>query len=198
MKKEYFYLLYYSGMDRNDFDPLWYGQNEKFFCKTCHRQKNFESSLDVIVDGDIRELTDMPFIGLIPGIMSRRILDWLGSDADIYLNIGKVFSQMGGVRKEQPYFSFTAKRPYIVLRGKNPDVLMGRPIPEDERIYICPECGFKSRRERRPFFLLKSERPGDPISCADLGLLIHQSVYEKIDQTKLKKVRVEKVEIVNE
>ncbi|MBN3824838.1 hypothetical protein G3O00_14595 [Burkholderia sp. Ac-20384] len=198
MKNEFIYLLCYSGMDRHDFDSSWHEQNEDFFCKTCHRQKYFKSALDVVLEEEVRERADIIFSGLIPGVMSRHMCDALGQDLDRYINIGKVFSQVGEVREEQPYVAFTGVRPYVTLRGRTPLMLGGRKFPEDERIYICPECGFKSRRERGPFFLPKSECPIDPISCAELGILVNENVYEKISQKKWKKVRVDKVEIVDE
>ncbi|WP_143331080.1 hypothetical protein [Burkholderia aenigmatica] len=198
MKNELFYLLCYSGMDRHDFDPSWYEESEEFFCKTCHRQKYFKSALDVILEEEISERADIIFSGLIPGIMSCRMYDALGQDANRYLNIGRVFSRVGEVRKEQSYVAFTAIRPYITLRGRTPLMFGGREFSEDERIYVCPECGFESRRERGPFFLPKSECPIDPISCAELGILVSENVYEKFSQTKWKKVRVDKVEIVSE
>lgn len=197
MKNEIFYLLGYSGMDRCDFDPLWYEENEGFFCKICRRQKYFESALDVIVDGAVQERSDMIFTGLVPGIMSYRMRDALGGDVGRYLNIGQVFSRVGGEVREQPFVAFTGVHPYVTLRGRNPSIFNGRPFPEDERIYSCPECKFTARRERRPFFLMRHECPDAPISCVDLGLLVHQSVYEKIKQIKWKKVGVDKVEVVD-
>ncbi|HIH2752967.1 hypothetical protein L3V59_28905 [Burkholderia aenigmatica] len=196
MKNEAFYLLGYSGIDRCDLDSLWYEESEKFFCKTCHCQKCFKSALDVVVDGVIRERSDMIFTGLIPGIMSNRMRDALGEDVGRYLNIGKVFSRVGEEVKEQPFVAFTGILPYVALRGRNPSIFNGRPFPEDERVYACPECNFTARRERRPFFLMKHECPDAPISCVDLGLLVHESVYEKIKQIKWKKVGVDKVEVV--
>ncbi|VWB87532.1 hypothetical protein BLA13014_04050 [Burkholderia aenigmatica] len=197
MKNETFYLLGYSGMDRCDFDPSWYEENESYFCKTCHRQKYFESALDVVVDGVVRERSDMIFTGLIPGSMSYRMRDALGGDLDRYLNIGTIFSQVGGERKVQPYVAFTGVLPYVTLRGRNPSIFNGRSFPEGERIYTCPECKFTSRRERRPFFLMESECPEAPISCVELGLLVRESVYEKIKQIKWKKVGIDKVEVVD-
>ncbi|CAI2767337.1 hypothetical protein [Flavobacterium collinsii] len=197
MMREQLYHLYYSGTDVYDLAPEWTSENKEHFCHDCTRLKLPHSAMDIITNGRIRKNLDMTIIGhnLIPGAMSYRLLELLGTCARKHLNIGTVYNNVAGNSTKQPFVTFISKHKYIVLRGENPDVFDGIPIPENEREIVCPQCHFQARRERFPFFLLESEYPDYPICCTNVGLLIYESVYSKIKNNKLIGVRVEKVKI---
>lgn len=197
MIREQLYHLYYSGMDVCDLIPEWISENNEHFCRRCTRLKLPHGSMDFITDGRIRKNLDMAIVGhnLIPGTMSFRLFELLGENAVEYLNIGSVYTKVAKDDTKQPFVTFVGKFDYIVLRGEKPDIFDGIPVPEDKRDAVCPECHFRARRERSPCFLLESEYPKHPICCTDAGLLIYESIYDKIKGTKLVGVRIEKVKI---
>ncbi|ELL7463681.1 hypothetical protein EEM01_20960 [Salmonella enterica] len=194
---EQLYHLYYSGMDVYDLTPEWISENKKYFCHRCARLKLPHSAMDFITDGRIRKNLDMSFVGhlSIPGVMSLRLFELLGEDAGIHLNIGAVYTSVVRDGIKQSFVTFVSKHKYIVLRGENPDIFDGVPVPENEREVICPECYFRARRERSPWFLFENEYPEYPITCTSRGLLIYESIYSRIKCVKLMGVRVEKVKI---
>ncbi|WP_124491504.1 hypothetical protein [Burkholderia stagnalis] len=198
MRKRELYHLYYSGMDRYDFDQDWLNRNAEIFCGSCRRLKIFDREIDVRLDRKISGKPDMLFAGYlpVPGIASDRLIGLLGSEGRRFLNVGRVISVEGGVEFGQPYKSFSGKYGYVTLRGKKPSIFKGVPFPENERLVVCNECGFESRRERAPWFLLESECPDAPISCTGLGILIDEDIYKEVEGVKLKDVLVQSVEIL--
>ncbi|EGX6615199.1 hypothetical protein JE592_001245 [Salmonella enterica] len=194
---EQLYHLYYSGMDVYDLTPEWISENKKYFCHRCTRLKLPHSAMDFVTDGKIRKNLDMISVGhlLIPGVMSLRLFELLGVCATKHLNIGAVYNKIVGTDTRQSFVTFVSKHEYITLRGENPDIFDGIPVPENEREVVCPECHFQARRERSPCFLFESEYPKYPICCTSKGLLIYESIYNKIKDTKLTGVRVEKIKI---
>ncbi|MCX8729168.1 hypothetical protein J3U66_02100 [Gilliamella sp. B2969] len=197
MKREPLYHLYYSGIDTFDLDSRWKLKNREQFCHYCHRLKLPHGSMDVITNGKIRKNLDMPMVGrlLIPSIMSLRLLNLLGEEAEKHLNIGFIYNKVESEKHKQPFITFISKYDYVVLRGETPNIFDGQPIPENERLFVCPECHFHSRLERAPRFLLESEYPPYPICCTEMGLLIYESIYERIKNIKLVGVCVEKVKV---
>ncbi|EPE4534909.1 hypothetical protein ACT7V1_001925 [Salmonella enterica subsp. enterica] len=197
MMREQLYHLYYSGVDGYDFDSEWKFINKEQFCCRCGRLKLPHNAIDFITDGKIRKNLDMVIIGhkMIPGTMSLRLFELLGESAIEHLSIGVVYNSVAGNSIIQPFVTFISKHKYIVLSGENPDIFDGEPIPENEREVVCPECQFRARRERSPCFLLESEYPKYPICCTSKGLIIYESVYSRIKDTKLVGVRVEKIKI---
>ncbi|MBB2403739.1 hypothetical protein HEL22_023780 [Escherichia sp. 14.0993] len=195
--REQLYHLYYSGMDVYDLTPEWISKNERQFCGCCGLLKLPHSGMDFVTDGKIRKDLDMISIGhyLIPSVMSLRLFELLGENAVQYLNIGTIYNGVSRDDKKQPFVTFVSKYDYTVLRGEKPDIFDGIPVSEDEREIICPECHFRARRERSPYFLLENEYPEHPICCTDAGLLIYESVYNRIKDIKLVGVRIEKVKI---
>ncbi|MGK9176078.1 hypothetical protein KXR87_23195 [Yokenella regensburgei] len=195
--REQLYHLYYSGMDVYDLVPEWISENKEHFCHRCTRLKLPHSAMDFVTDGKIRKNLDMPFVGhlSIPGVMSCRLFELLGENASEHLNIGSVYNGVAKNDTKQPFVTFVSKHEYIVLRGEKAYIFDGVPVPENEREAVCPECHFRARRERSPCFLLENEYPTHPICCTSKGLLIYESIYNRIKGTKLIGVRVEKVKI---
>ncbi|WP_218059268.1 hypothetical protein [Gilliamella sp. GillExp13] len=195
MMQEQLYHLYYSGISGYDLIPNWKTDNSHLFCTHCHRLKLPRGGLDLITDEKIRKNLDMTMIGylLIPGCMSTRLLDLLGKEAENHLNLGNVYLKKGTKLIKQPFVTFISKYKYIPLRGETPYYIDGKPI--EKRLKVCPECLFCARVERSPWFLLNDEYPKHPIQCTDMGLLLYESVYEKLKNTKLVGVCVEKVKI---
>ena len=197
MKREPLYHLYYSGIDTVDIVPEWEHKNREQFCHYCHRLKLPHGGMDVITDGKIRKNLDMPMVGdlMIPSIMSLRLLNLLGKDAEKHLNIGFIYNKVESEKHKQPFITFISKYDYVVLRGETPNIFDGQPVPENDRLVVCPECHFHSRRERAPRFLLESEYPKYPICCTEFGLLLYESIYERLKTIKLVGVCVEKVKV---
>ncbi|MCX8712167.1 hypothetical protein J3U57_06865 [Gilliamella sp. B3464] len=197
MKREQLYHLYCSGMVTVDLIPEWEHKNREQFCHYCHTLKLPHGGMDVITDGKIRKNLDMANTGyfLIPSSMSLRLLNLLGEEAEKHLNIGSIYNKVESEKHKQPFITFISKYDYVVLRGEKPYLFDGQPIPENGRLVVCPECHFHSRRERAPWFLLESEYPPYPICCTDLGLLLYESIYERLKTIKLVGVCVEKVKI---
>ena len=197
MKREPLYHLYYSGMGTVDLDPEWKHKTREQFCHYCHLLKLPHSGMDVITDGKIRKNLDMAMVGdlLIPSSMSLRLFSLLGEEAEKHLNIGSIYNKMESEKHKQPFMTFISKYDYIVLRGETPNIFDGQPVPENVRLVVCPECHFHSRRERAPRFLLESEYPPYPICCTEFGLLLYESIYERLKNIKLVGVLVEKVKV---
>lgn len=197
MMREQLYHLYYSGMEVCDLTREWISENEQHFCHRCGRLTLPHDSMDFVTDGKIRKNLDMAIVGhnLIPGTMSLRLFELLGENAIEHLNIGAVYNRVAGNDISQPFVTFISKHRYIVLRGEKPDIFDGVPVPENEREVVCPECHFRARRERHPYFLLENEYPEYPICCTGIGLLIYESIYNNIKDIKLTGVRVEKIKI---
>ena len=171
MKREQLYHLYYSGMDTVDIVPEWERKNKEQFCHYCHTLKLPHGGMNVITNGKIRKNLGMADVGnfMIPGIMSLRLLNLLGEEAEKHLNIGSIYNKVESEKHKQPFITFISKYDYVVLRGEKPYIFDGQPIPENERLFVCPECHFHTRGERAPWFLLESEYPPYPICCTELG-----------------------------
>ncbi|WP_218056793.1 hypothetical protein [Gilliamella apicola] len=197
MMREPLYHLYYSGMGTVDLDPEWEHKNREQFCHYCNRLKLPHGGMDVVTDGKIRKNLDMAVIDhlQIPDSMSLRLLNLLGEEAEKHLNIGFIYNKVESEKHKQPFITFISKYDYIVLRGEKPYIFDGQPIPENERLFVCPECHFHSRREHAPWFLLESEYPKYPICCTEFGLLLYESIYERLKTIKLVGVCVEKVKV---
>jgi|GEM_PF-5083707 len=197
VEKTTFYHLYYSGMELEDIDPAWRKEHESDFCTRCTRIKTINKKIDISVVGRFNRKEDMAIAGhmLIPGIISARLLLALGDAASLDLNIGEITELGNQGKKSEKYFTFTSRYEYVTLRGENPSIFDGKPVPEDERFIVCQECGFKAYRERSPWFLTEDERPPHPISCTDWGLLLNEEAYLKIKDMKLNKVSVQKVNV---
>ncbi|WP_218837053.1 hypothetical protein [Gilliamella sp. wkB171] len=197
MMREPLYHLYYSGMGTVDLDPEWEHKTREQFCHYCHKLKLPHSGMDLITDGKIRKNLDMPMVGdlLIPSSMSLRLLNLLGEEAEKHLNIGSIYNKVESEKHKQPFVTFISKYDYIVLRGETPNIFDGQPVPENDRLFVCPECHFHSRRERAPRFLLEHEYPKYPICCTTFGLLLYESIYERLKTIKLVGVCVEKVKV---
>ncbi|OCL28739.1 hypothetical protein A9G03_01755 [Gilliamella sp. wkB171] len=195
--REPLYHLYYSGMGTVDLDPEWEHKTREQFCHYCHKLKLPHSGMDLITDGKIRKNLDMPMVGdlLIPSSMSLRLLNLLGEEAEKHLNIGSIYNKVESEKHKQPFVTFISKYDYIVLRGETPNIFDGQPVPENDRLFVCPECHFHSRRERAPRFLLEHEYPKYPICCTTFGLLLYESIYERLKTIKLVGVCVEKVKV---
>ncbi|WP_247715417.1 hypothetical protein [Morganella morganii] len=198
MMKNKLYHLYYSGIDVFDLDNEWLCDNKIYFCNTCNRLKLPAGEIDFVTASKINKRLDMAMVGhiLFPGCMSIRLLDLLGENVGSYLNIGAVYNRTSHGIESQSFVSFTGKFDYVTLRGKKADIIDGKVIPENERVVCCPECGFKSRRERAPWFLYNDEIPNNVIGCTEMGILIHSDIFNKFRSTKLKSVRIEEVDVL--
>ncbi|MCX8727234.1 hypothetical protein [Gilliamella sp. B2838] len=197
MKREPLYHLYYSGIDAVDLVPEWKHKTKEQFCHYCHTLKLPHGGMNVITNGKIRKNLGMADVGnfMIPGIMSLRLLNLLGEEAEKHLNIGFIYNKVESEKHKQPFITFISKYDYVVLRGEKPYIFDGQPIPENERLFVCPECHFHARREHAPWFLLEREYPKYPICCTELGLLLYESIYERLKTIKLVGVCVEKVKV---
>ena len=197
MKREPLYHLYYSGIDAVDLVPEWKHKTKEQFCHYCHTLKLPHGGMNVITNGKIRKNLGMADVGnfMIPGIMSLRLLNLLGEEAEKHLNIGSIYNKVESEKHKQPFITFISKYDYVVLRGEKPYIFDGQPIPENERLFVCPECHFHARREHAPWFLLEREYPKYPICCTELGLLLYESIYERLKNIKLVGVCVEKVKV---
>lgn len=196
MKSDGFSLLYYSGTDLNDYEPQWFEEHSTLYCSTCHVMLPQAHLVNIDIIGKIPKNNGMFFIGhtLIPYIISEELYKSL-DDIDQYLEKSEIHSKINENFIRQPFFACKPKFDLVVLRGENPDIFMGKPVPEDERIHVCPECGRRDRRERSPLYLFENEKPMHAISGSLAGIIVDNSVIKRIDKRLLKAVRVEKIAI---
>ncbi len=191
-----FSLLHYSGMDLNDFDPQWFKEHASLFCGTCHNMLPQATQMEIQIIGGIPKNNGMFMLdhALSPFVISENLYRLL-PEADQFFLKHTIFSKTKTGMVKQPFFACQAKFEPVVLKGEHPDIFMGKPVPEAERDYICPECGRKDRRERRPWYWYADECPAHPLSATSFGVIIRNAIVQTIDKKWLRAVNVEKIRI---
>ena len=198
MKNELWHL-YYSGTDIVDQNNKWRESSlGTIICRACgNYMPNGTACADLVVDQRIPKNTDMFSTGyLSPVIISNKIHSRISGVSDAYLNFGRVYVS-GQYDPLDTHYVLIGKKPWITLRGDKPSFLDGKPVMETQD-RICTECGARFGRGRGAKYINKADIEMPDISWTEFGgILIKNHIMDLFSGTKLKNIRVEKIEVRN-
>ncbi|MCI0529647.1 MAG: hypothetical protein L0Y56_19565 [Nitrospira sp.] len=185
--REYYHLVSLS-RDPCESDEKWWESAvaSEWICRGCYSMSHRVSLPDVklAVMPDKASLNFIPATDLM--VVSRDFVEALGDDVvSQYTDLGRLIGPGGEIINS--YYSFMGKYTILIRTNKS-------------STRICDVCGRRlyclNPRDRKRY-LIASQVGTSPIYHAQIGLVVEDILYEKIRQTKPRKLSAGKIAIKN-